>query len=99
MTIFIPRSKTDLYRKSNIVSINSIDTKYCPATLVKKCMKAAAISFQSNLTLFRPFPLRNVVSLEPIIPTTGASTVAEQSFMAPFGCYVLRTVCFLQQIN
>ena len=85
MTIFIPRSKTDLYRESNIVYINNVDTKYCPATLVKKYMKAAAISFQSNLTLFRPFPLRKIPSLEPIIPTTGSRTVAKQSVMTPFG--------------
>ena len=54
MTIFIPRSKTDVYREGNIVYINSIDSKYCPVNLVKKYMTAAGISSESNLPLFRP---------------------------------------------
>ena len=54
MTIFIPRSKTDVYREGNIVYINGVGNKYCPVNLVKKYMKAASISFDSNLPLFRP---------------------------------------------
>ena len=54
MTIFIPRSKTDVYREGNIVYINGADSKYCPVNLVKKYMKAASISFDSNLSFFRP---------------------------------------------
>ena len=54
MTIFIPLSKTDVYREGNIVYINSVDSKYCPVNLVKKYTKAAGISFESNLPLFRP---------------------------------------------
>ena len=38
----------------NIVYINSVDNEYCPVNLVKKYMKAASISFDSNLPLFRP---------------------------------------------
>ena len=57
MTIFIPRGKTDVYREGNIVYINGVDNKYCPVNLVKKYMKAASISFDSNLPLFRPFDL------------------------------------------
>ena len=53
MTIFIPRSKTDVYREGNIVYINGVDNKYCPVNLVKKYMKAASISLDSNLPLFR----------------------------------------------
>ena len=51
MTILISRSKTDVYREGKIVYINSVDSKYCPVNLVKKYMKAAGISFQSNLPL------------------------------------------------
>ena len=51
MTILIPRSKTDVYREGKIVYINSLDSKYCPVNLVKKYMKAAGISFKSNLPL------------------------------------------------
>ena len=54
MTIFVPRSKTDVYREGNIVYVNSVDSKYCPANLVKKYMTAAGISSESNLPLFRP---------------------------------------------
>ena len=54
MTIFIPRSKTDVYCEGNIVYINGVDNKYFPVNLVKKYMKAASISFDSNLPLFRP---------------------------------------------
>ena len=54
MTIFIPRSKTDVYREGNIVNVNSVDSKYCPVNLVKKYMTAAGISSESNLPLFRP---------------------------------------------
>ena len=52
MTIFIPRSKTDVYREGNSVYINGSASKYCPVNLVKKYMKAACISFDSNLPLF-----------------------------------------------
>jgi len=51
MTIFMPRSKTDMYHDGSIVYINSVDSKYCPVNLVKK---PAGISFESNLSLFRP---------------------------------------------
>ena len=54
MTIFIPRSKTDVYREGNIVYVNSVDSKYCPVILVKKYMKSAGISSESNLPIFRP---------------------------------------------
>ena len=30
IAIFIPCSKTDVYREGNIVYINSVDSKYCP---------------------------------------------------------------------
>ena len=51
MTILIPRSKIDVYCEGKIVYINSIDSKYCPVNLVKKYIKAAGISFESNLPL------------------------------------------------
>ena len=35
-------------------TLNNVDSKYCPVNLVKKYMKAAGISFESNLALFRP---------------------------------------------
>ena len=54
MTIFIPRSNTDVYREGNIVYVDSVDSKYCPVILVKKYMTAAGISSESNLPLFRP---------------------------------------------
>ena len=54
MTIFIPSSKTDVYCEGNIVYINGVDSKYCSINLVNKYMKAASISFDSNLPLFRP---------------------------------------------
>ena len=51
MTIFISRSKTDMYRTGNIVYINGVDNKYSPVNLIKKYMKAACISFDSNLPI------------------------------------------------
>ena len=53
MSIFIPRSITDIYRERNIVYINRIHNKYCPVNLVIRYVNAAGIDFKSNLPLFR----------------------------------------------
>ena len=47
MTIFIPRSTTDVV---------TLFTLNCPVNLVKKYMKAACISFDSNLPLYLALP-------------------------------------------
>ena len=53
MSIFIPRSKTDIYREGNIVYINRLHNKYCPVNLVIRYIETAGIDFKSTLPLFR----------------------------------------------
>ena len=53
MSIFIPRSETDIYREGNTVYINRLHNKYCPVNLVIRYIETAGIDFKSNLPLFR----------------------------------------------
>ena len=53
MSIFIPRSKTDIYREGNIVYIDRLHNKYCPVNLVIRYIETAGIDFKPTLPLFR----------------------------------------------
>ena len=52
--IFVPRSKTDLYREGNYVFISASGTPYCPVDVLRKYMNLPDIHDKSNLPLFRP---------------------------------------------
>ena len=52
--IFVPRSKTDVYREGNYVYISSSETRYCPVSVLRNYMKLAGMDANSNLPLFRP---------------------------------------------
>ena len=52
--IFVPRSKTDVYREGNYVFISASGTPYCPVGVSRKYMNLAGIHDKSNLPLFRP---------------------------------------------
>ena len=52
--IFLPRSKTDIYREGNYVYISASKTKYCPVEVLKRCLNLAGIDVHSSLPLFRP---------------------------------------------
>ncbi len=58
--IFIPRSKTDIYREGNYVYIAKTHTKYCPVSIIERYLTASETSPTSNLPLFRA--LRNTKS-------------------------------------
>jgi len=51
--IFIPKSKTDIYREGNYVYISRTQTKYCPVLIIEKYMKVANVEVTSDLPLFR----------------------------------------------
>lgn len=51
--IFVPRSKTDVYREGNYVYIKSLGTPYCPTGVLRRYMNLAGIDANSNLPLFR----------------------------------------------
>lgn len=53
MTIFIPKSKTDIYREGNIVYIGRSHTEYCPVELTLRYMLEGNIQQGSDLPLFR----------------------------------------------
>ncbi|XP_068727480.1 uncharacterized protein [Montipora capricornis] len=53
MSIFIPSSKTDIYREGNIVYIDRLHNKYGPVNLVIRYIETAGIEFKSTLPLFR----------------------------------------------
>ena len=52
--IFVPRSKTDVYREGNYIYITASGTRYCPVGVLRKYRNLAGIHDQSNLPLFRP---------------------------------------------
>ena len=51
--IFVPRSKTDVYREGNYVYISALESQYCPVSVLRKYMNLACIHDNSNLPLFR----------------------------------------------
>ena len=52
--IFVPQSKTDVYREGNYVYISATGTRYCPVGVLRKYMGVVGIDLDSNLPLFRP---------------------------------------------
>lgn len=52
--IFVPESKTDVYREGNYVYIAKLKGKYCPVAILRRYIEAANLDLSSNLPLFRP---------------------------------------------
>ena len=53
--IFVPRSKTDVYREGNFVFISVSRSKYCPAGVLPRYLDLSGIDLIcSSLPLFRP---------------------------------------------
>ena len=52
--IFIPRSKTDVYREGNYVYLKKIDTINCPVVILQRYLEKANAKVQSDLPIFRP---------------------------------------------
>ena len=55
--IFVPQSKTDVYRAGNYVFIKHLRNQYCPVALLERYMNEADINPNSNLPIFRPVRL------------------------------------------
>ena len=58
--VFVPRSKTDVYREGNYVYISKLDSYYCPVTVLRRYIQAANIDPSSQLPLFRPLMKRKL---------------------------------------
>ncbi|CAH3199245.1 unnamed protein product [Porites evermanni] len=52
--IFVPRSKTDVYREGNYVYIAKLENKHCPVAILLRYIQAANLDLSSHLPLFRP---------------------------------------------
>jgi len=52
--IFVPRSKTDVYREGNFVFISASGSKYCPVGVLQRNLDLSGIDLSSPLPLFRP---------------------------------------------
>ncbi|CAH3129800.1 unnamed protein product [Porites lobata] len=52
--IFVPRSKTDVYREGNYVYITKLENKYCPVAILRRYIEAANLDLSNHLPLFRP---------------------------------------------
>ena len=59
LKIFIPRSKTDVYREGNFVFICKISGIYCPVNLILKYVNMAGVYLDSDLPLFRASLITN----------------------------------------
>ena len=53
MTIFIEKSKTDIYRNGNWLYLAKLKSKLCPITSLRTYMKLAKIDKRSNDYIFR----------------------------------------------
>ena len=53
--IFVPRSKTDVYREGNYVYIAKLENKYCSVAILRRYIEAPNFDLSSHLPLFRPF--------------------------------------------
>ena len=89
--IFLPRSKTDIYREGNYVYISTSKTKCCPAVVLKRYLNLAGIDVHSSLPLFRPltfhrsdssYTLREILKadLHGTIFVARAARVMEKSY-------------------
>jgi hypothetical protein len=54
ISIFIPRSKTDVYREGNHVFIKRLANKYCPVSVLERYLQAGNVDPTSSSHLFRP---------------------------------------------
>ena len=52
--IFVPHSKTDVYREGNFVYIAKTHSEYCPVSILLRYMREAKLSPTSDLPLFSP---------------------------------------------
>lgn len=52
--IFVPHSKTDVYREGNFVYIAKTLSKYCPVSILLRYMREAKLTPTSDLPLFSP---------------------------------------------
>ena len=52
--IFVPGSKTDVYREGNYVYIAKLENKYCQVAILHRYIEAANLDLSSHLPLFRP---------------------------------------------
>ena len=52
--IFVPRSKTDVYREGNFVFISASRSKYCSVGVLQRYLDLSGIDLCSSLPLFRP---------------------------------------------
>lgn len=52
--VFVPKSKTDVYREGNSVYISKFESNYCPVAVLRRYIQAADIDLSNQLPLFRP---------------------------------------------
>ena len=57
--IFVPRSKTDVYREGNFVFISAFGSKSCPVGVLQCYLDLSRIDLSSPLPLFRPLVLHS----------------------------------------
>ena len=75
--IFIPISKTDVYREGNYVYIKKIDTEYCPTKILRRYMDTSNAVAEPHLPIFRPLrfflgPKKSTSYMAPSYLTHGA---------------------------
>ena len=52
--VFVPKSKTDVYREGNYVYVSRTQSNYCPASMLEKYIDVAGLDLSTSLPLFRP---------------------------------------------
>ena len=52
LRVFVPRSKTDVYRESNYVYISKSQSNYCPVSILRRYFDSAGLDLAGCLPLF-----------------------------------------------
>ena len=60
--IFVPRSKTDVYREGIFVLISAAGSKYCPVGVLRCYLDLSGIDLSSPFPLFRPLVFHSSTS-------------------------------------
>ena len=88
--IFLPRSKTDIYREGNCVYISGSKSKYCPVGVLRSYLDLSGIDVCSTLPLFRPLVFHR--GNRCLIITMSSSVVDGSKFISPHQQHLLSKV-------
>jgi len=78
LKVYVPKSKTDVYRDGNYVNISKLESNYCHVAVLRRYIQVADIELSSQLALFRPLTTTTTTTTTSFIcMTINAYSVAK----------------------